>query len=561
MLSLADMDISHISILIIDDEPLNCDIFRATLKKAGYFTHSVNSGSKAIELLKLEKFDIVLLDINMPGITGIQVLEHIKSNPTTRDIPVMMITAEHDNETVLQCINSGAADYIKKPVEPALLRSRLWRCLQKSKNIQGAEPDSTPAQQNAKANILIVDDDEIHRALLQKRLSTENQVVIQAKGGYHALELLQSNDIDLILLDVIMPELDGFQTLEKIKASEKNRHIPVIMCSADDNPASIEKCLKAGADDYILKPFNAALLNARVQSCLLVDNRGAVKSSTQPNVPDIIIDLADRLKNDKIKFPIMPDIAIKIDNLLKENKDTSISEICEIIKSDPAVTMRLISISNSTYYRGSVSIKNLEEAITRIGLKDTQNYLLLLTTRTLFDSDTPPFNKLLDSLWIHSLATAEAARLLGKLLKYPDLNHLFTLGMLHDMGKLLLLQVLFELHHNGRNMDETNIMEILDAQHMAFGASLMRKWNMPSEFSYTAEQHHTIAEGAKYSQSFLIVCLANLITRLPGFSLKEDAGDDLENTYPARSLGIDTDAIQTIIEQIKSFVSNIRNVS
>ena len=555
------MDTSNVSILIVDDEPLNREVFSHILKKSGYITRGVGSGTNAFDLMKVETFDMVLLDINMPEISGIQVLEQMRSSKTTRDVPVIMITAENDNNTVVQCIKLGADDYIKKPIEPALLRSRIWRCLQKYKNFSGTEPGDVPVRDKARANILVVDDDEHYRAIVQHRLTANNHIIIQARTGKEALDLLETNKIDLILLDVVMPELDGFQTLERIKSTEKNRHIPILMCSADDSPKTIDKCLTAGADDYVLKPFNAALLNARIQSCLLVDVNGTVKSSIQPNVPDIIKDLAYRLKNDKIKFPVMPDIAIQVDKLLKENDDVNINEISEIIKADPALTMRLIGIANSAYYRGAIGIKNLEEAIMRLGIRETQNYLLLLTTRSMFDSDTPPFKILLDSLWVHSLATAEAARLLGKHLKYPDLNQLFTLGMLHDMGKLLLLQVLFELNNNVRDMDKSNIMDIVDAQHMAFGATLMRKWNMPSEFSYTAEQHHTIAEGGKYSQQFLIVCLANMISRKPGYSLREDDGEDLTLAYPARTLGIDANAIEEVIAEMKSFVSAIRHIN
>lgn len=555
------MDTSNISILIVDDEPLNREVFSHTLKKSGYLTQSVGSGSHALELLKLEKFDLVLLDINMPEINGIQVLEGIKSSKTTRDIPVMMVTAENDNDTVLNCIRLGAADYIKKPVEPALLRSRIWRCMQKHKSFSGAEPGDAPVRQTARARILVVDDDEMHRAIVQHRLAANNHIVLQAKNGNEAIDFLEANQIDLILLDVVMPELDGFQVLEKIKSTENNRHIPILMCSADDSPTSIDKCLKAGADDYVLKPFNAALLNARIQSCLLIDADGAVKPSTQPNVPDIIKDLAQRLKNDKIKFPVIPDIAIQVDKLVKEKDDVSIKDICEIIKTDPALTMRLISISNSTYYRGTVGVQNLEDAVMRLGMRETQNYVFISATRSLFDSDAPLFKNLLNTLWVHSLATAEAARLIGGHLKYPDLNQLFTLGMLHDMGKLLLLQVLFELNKNGREMDESNIMGIVDSQHMAFGATLMRKWNMPSEFSYTAEQHHTIAEGGKYSQQFLIVCLANMMTRKPGYSLKEDNGEDLASTYPARVLDIDNNVINQVMDEMENFVSSLKHLS
>jgi putative nucleotidyltransferase with HDIG domain len=555
------MDTSTISILIVDDEPLNREVFSHLLKKSGYMTRAVGSGAQTIELMKLEKFDMILLDINMPEINGVQVLEHIKKNKITSDVPVIMVTAENDNNTVIRCIKLGADDYIKKPVEPTLLRSRIWRCVQKHKNFTGAEPPATASRDKPRAHIMVVDDDEHHRAIVQHRLAANNHIILQASNGLEAIELLETNQVDLILLDVAMPGLDGYQTLERIKASENNRQIPILMCSADDSPKTIDKCLKAGADDYVLKPFNAALLNARIDSCLRIDASGTIKSTTQANPPDIIKDLAYRLKNDKILFPVMPDTAIQVDKLLKENDDVNINEISAIIKADPALTMRLIGISNSAYYRGAIATKNLEDAIMRLGMRETQNYLLLLTTRSLFESDTPPFKALLDGLWIHSLATAEAARLLGKQLEFPDLNQLFTLGMLHDMGKLLLLQVLYELNRNGREMDKANIMSIVDSQHMAFGAALMRKWNMPSEFSYTAEQHHTLAEGGSYTRQFLIVCLANLITRKPGFSLKEDDGEDLVASYPARSLGVDAAMIDRVSEDMQAYVASIRHIA
>ena len=176
------MDTTHVSILIVDDEPLNRDVFSLILKKAGYLTQAVGNGKKAIELMELEHFDIVLLDINMPDINGIEVLKQIKSNNRTSDILVLMITAEHDNETVLKCIKLGAADYIKKPIEPGLLRSRVWRCLQKHRNFTGTEPDDRPAKEKVRARILIVDDNEVHRALVQRRLAADEHFYWVSKG-------------------------------------------------------------------------------------------------------------------------------------------------------------------------------------------------------------------------------------------------------------------------------------------------------------------------------------------------------------------------------------------
>ncbi len=554
------MDVTTSSILLVDDEQLLLDVFSHVLTKAGYLTRTVASGQRAIDILKVEKFDLLLLDINMPKINGVQVLEYIKSQDELTDLPVMMLSAEHDNETVLKCISMGAADYIKKPADSELLRSRVWRCLQKHKGLTGSGPTKSTKSQG-RARILMVDDDEMLRAILHYRLVENDHIVQQAKSGAEALAALEESDFDLILLDVMMPELDGFQTLQKIKENEKSRHIPVIMVSADDRPATIDKCLAAGADDYVMKPFNTVLLNTRIQSCLIVDERGNVKGKASPSKPqDIVLSLVQRLKNDKIKFPVMPDVAVKVNKLLKEKDDVTPEEVCEIIKPDPTLTMRLISISNSSYYRSSIEIKTIEDAILRLGMRETQNYLLLFTNRALFEVDSPPFNHLLNDLWEHSLATAEAARLIGKAVKYKDLNHLFTLGMLHDMGKLLLIQVLLELQQDGREMDETSILDILNAQHMEFGAALLKKWGFTDEFVSIAQHHHSLDEDSELSQELLIVSLANLMTRKHDFSLVEDDNEDLADSLAARRLNIDSNTIDDALERMKKFVASAASV-
>ena len=554
------MDITTSSILLVDDEQLLLDVFSRVLTKSGYVTRTVAGGQKAIDILKVEKFDLLLLDINMPKVNGVQVLEYIKSQDELTDLPVMMLSAEHDNETVLKCISMGAADYIKKPADSELLRSRVWRCLQKHKGLTGSGPTQHSAGQG-RARILMVDDDEMLRAILNYRLVENDHIVRQVQSGVEALAALEESDFDLILLDVMMPELDGFQTLQRIKQNEKSRHIPIIMLSADDRPATIDKCLAAGADDYVMKPFNTVLLNTRIQSCLMVDEGGNVTGSASPSKPqDVVLSLVQRLKNDKIKFPVIPDIAENVNKLLKEKEDATPQEICELISTDPTLTLRLIGIANSSYYRSSVVIKTLEDAIFRLGMREAQNYILLFTNRSLFEADSPPFNHLMDDLWTHSLATAEASRLIGKTVKYKDLNHLFTLGMLHDMGKLLLLQVLLELKQDGREMDEISILDILDAQHTDFGAALMKKWDLSDEFVNVVQCHHSLEEETNPSQELLIVSLANLITRKPGYSLKEEEDENLADSMAARELGVTADTIEDIVDKLKVFVSGMTSL-
>jgi adenylate cyclase len=119
------------------------------------------------------------------------------------------------------------------------------------------------------ARLLVVDDDENNRYTLTQRLRRQGYTdVTTAPDGREALELLRSRPFDLVLLDIMMPELNGYQVLETLKADERLRHLPVIMISAVDELESVIRCIELGADDYLAKPFNPTLLRARVGACL-----------------------------------------------------------------------------------------------------------------------------------------------------------------------------------------------------------------------------------------------------------------------------------------------------
>jgi len=121
----------------------------------------------------------------------------------------------------------------------------------------------------AEPALLVVDDNEDNRFTLTQRLKREGYgSVACAQDGRQALELLAKSPFDLVLLDITMPEMDGYQVLEHLKSDTTLRHIPVIMISAIDEIDSVARCIGLGADDYLAKPFNAVLLRARVGACL-----------------------------------------------------------------------------------------------------------------------------------------------------------------------------------------------------------------------------------------------------------------------------------------------------
>jgi DNA-binding response OmpR family regulator len=132
--------------------------------------------------------------------------------------------------------------------------------------------------------VLIVDDNADNRDVLGRRLEREGHQVLQAAGGKEAIELLGRQSIDLVLLDVMMPDMDGYQVLQHLKADAALRHIPVLMISALDELDSVVRCIELGAEDYLPKPFDPVLLNARIGASLekkrLRERTGGVEPET-----------------------------------------------------------------------------------------------------------------------------------------------------------------------------------------------------------------------------------------------------------------------------------------
>jgi adenylate cyclase len=116
--------------------------------------------------------------------------------------------------------------------------------------------------------ILVVDDDELNRMTLARGVKQQGHTVTLAENGQQALEMLQAQSFDLVLLDIVMPEMDGYQVLEHVKGDNALRNIPVVVISAIDEMDSAAKCISMGAEDYLAKPFNPVLLKARIGACL-----------------------------------------------------------------------------------------------------------------------------------------------------------------------------------------------------------------------------------------------------------------------------------------------------
>lgn len=280
------MDRTYCSLLVVDDDEFNRDLLSRRLSREGYNIATAVNGENALSILETEIFDLILLDIMMPDIDGIEVLKRIRSCPTLRDTPVMMVTALTDREIVMQCIELGANDYITKPFDMLLVKSRVWRCLEGGSYCEIRHEDLHSGYQST---VLIVEDNSMSADLLSRRVGKLGHRYLSAKHGREALNIMSSNVIDLVLLDIQMPVIDGLEVLKAMKSDADLERIPVVMISATANDEIIHRCMELGADDYIAKPYNATILQARANPLIKIKRKTDLERSQSERLEELLL--------------------------------------------------------------------------------------------------------------------------------------------------------------------------------------------------------------------------------------------------------------------------------
>jgi len=218
-----------------------------------------------------------------------------------------------------------------------------------------SHPGGTSAVRSAEGQglvgtVLVVDDNEMNRDMLSRRLERQGHKVIAAENGRKALEVLESTKVDLVLLDILMPELDGLQTLELLKADSALRHTPVIMLSALDEIDSVVRCIEIGADDYLPKPFNPVLLNARISACL---EKKRLRDQEQAYLEQLT---AEREKSERLLLNVLPK---SIADRLKQGETT-------IADSFPDVTVLFADLVDFTQMASRMPAGELVRSLNEI---------------------------------------------------------------------------------------------------------------------------------------------------------------------------------------------------
>jgi len=273
-------------------------------------------------------------------------------------------------------------------------------------------------------------------------------------------------------------------------------------------------------------------------------------------------ELAMRLRSGDLALPAYPQIAMKLRELL--DTDVGISEISRLLSQDAAVSAKLLQVANSAQYANVRKVDNIENAVSRIGLAGACNMAEMLAKRSLYSSRSPAYMPFLDELWVHSMACAHACMILGRLVERAPTPKLFSLGLLHDVGKLAMMHAIAQSDVGGKLIESEEgaamFRTFLRNHHAQFGVALMRRWRFDEDFLVVAGYHDDLGEAKVMSRQLLIVHLANLLARSRGYGEPLVNPGDLDMA-PSKAQLFPGDAdLEAVGEELDRAVEATRNL-
>jgi len=271
----------------------------------------------------------------------------------------------------------------------------------------------------------------------------------------------------------------------------------------------------------------------------------------------VFAEILAKFKSGKISPPVMPQVVREMQIVIRQPKSTP-EELAAVIEKDPTISLRLISVANSPVYRGITEIRNVKTAIPRMGLKETLNIVVAIANKSLYESKNVKYKILMDRLWVHSLASAYGSKLIAQALKLDDLEKYFLMGLIHDIGKILLLGAFSEVS-KGKSLKMEAIQANVQEAHIGLGSMLLKRWGFDAEFINVINHHEDPEFGPDTVKEILVVHLANMLTRRVGFSLFEEEVDFAE-VESARMLKLEPEQIEGFGEEVKTIISDVAHL-
>lgn len=384
-------DVNGIHLLIVDDNKTNLKILEEQTQFAGITTVSVDNAQDALKILKQSgknkyHFDVAILDYCMPDMDGAELGDKILSNPATQDLPLILLTSAGHSGDIKRFTELGFSGYLTKPATRKTLIAMISAAINHKQKRQSDEmltshsvtETSNLSNNNAiepqlnNARVLLAEDDPINQQVAIGMLNTLDIHPDIAGSGLEVIEKVKNNHYDLILMDCLMPEMDGFEATKALRDNLNTRNIPIIALTANAQTSDRERCIESGMNDFLAKPFEFDDLRLMIEQWLADPIVGKPQPQTSNNKHALLdLKVFNKLKSD------LPEAFDNILNVFLQDTGLRINEITESIQQNQLDTALLLahSLKSSSASLGAIPLSqcshSLETAIKQRNIEES----------------------------------------------------------------------------------------------------------------------------------------------------------------------------------------------
>ncbi|WP_207458805.1 PleD family two-component system response regulator [Azospirillum sp. SYSU D00513] len=268
-------------VLVVDDVLPNVKLLAAKLTREYFDVITAYNGPEALEQIRREAPDIVLLDVMMPGMDGFEVCEKIRSDPATMHIPVVMVTALSDVADRVRGLEAGADDFLTKPVNDIALFARVrslvrlkmmmdeWRLRESTSGHFGVieRAGTLQSESHERGRVLVLEDSALDVEKITETLQRDRAEIVATDVSAKAMEQALAGDFDLVVISLTLLNEDGLRLCSQLRSQDRTRQVPILLVADEGDLTRVAKGLELGANDYVIKPLdrNELLARARTQ--------------------------------------------------------------------------------------------------------------------------------------------------------------------------------------------------------------------------------------------------------------------------------------------------------
>ncbi|MBF0101603.1 MAG: HDOD domain-containing protein [Desulfobacterales bacterium] len=273
------------------------------------------------------------------------------------------------------------------------------------------------------------------------------------------------------------------------------------------------------------------------------------------DIMDIIYEILDELKQEKIALPVLPKVVQDVQMIINK-PDYTIDELTGVIEKDSAMSLRMIAVANSPYYSGVARVNTVRKAITRVGFTEVLSIVLAIANKGQYQTKNPLYKSLMEKQWLHSLACAYAARSIAERKKYTDKEEYFSIGMMHDIGKVVLLRYITEKEPEKYGISITQIISGIIKSYMSISGMILRHWRFGKRFIRAATMQEGLLFDRGTDKAVLVINVANAIACKAGYAVMDEV-KEFSTLESAKLLGLSVEVLEYIKENIQTNMAEL----